>query len=64
MSLPEEQIAAQRRVWTWFIHNVLPLQKMPRHFMSATEMEILFNEARKWREHQASMTQADPTPTP
>ena len=62
MSLPKEQINAQRRIWTWFAHDVLPRSKWPRHFMSATELEIVYEDALKWRAHQAAKTQADPVP--
>ena len=53
MSTPQEQILAQRRVWSWFIHGTLPKDKFPRHFMSATDLEQVYEDAMKWRQHEA-----------
>jgi hypothetical protein len=52
MSTPQEHIEAQRRLWSWFSHGSLPASRWPKHMISATELEHLYADAEKWREHQ------------
>ena len=52
MSTPQEHINAQRQIWTWFTHDVLPRKRWPRHMISATELEHVYADAQKWRDHE------------
>jgi hypothetical protein len=49
MSLPDEFINAQKRIWNYFVEGTLPRKHWPKHFMSGNEMKILFDEVSEYR---------------
>lgn len=44
MSLPYEQISAQKRIWNCFVEGIFPRKQWPKHFMSSGELQLLFDQ--------------------
>jgi hypothetical protein len=42
MSLPDEHINAQRRLWRLFVERKLPLKLWPKHMISAEQLAFLY----------------------
>jgi hypothetical protein len=42
MSLPDEQIEAQHRLWRLFVERKIPFKLWPRHMISAKELAFLY----------------------
>jgi hypothetical protein len=49
MSLPYEQVMAQKRVWDSFVEGKLSRKLWPKHFMGASELKMLFQECEEQR---------------
>jgi len=43
MSLPDEQVRAQERLWRCFVDGEFPRKLWPKHMMSSAEVKMLFD---------------------
>jgi len=44
MSLPNEIINAQQRIWDYFVNGEFPKERWPRHLMSGGQLGILYSK--------------------
>lgn len=49
MSLPQEYVNAQERLWNFFVEGKFPRTLWPRHMMHHSEMKILYDEVSEYR---------------
>jgi hypothetical protein len=60
MSLPNEIVNAQQRIWDMFVNGEIPKEKWPRHFISGGQLHGLYfwlDELKKENEELKSQLQ-------
>lgn len=50
MTLPYEQVLAQKKIWQDFADGVLPRKYWPKHMLLPNELENLYSEIEMLRE--------------
>jgi hypothetical protein len=50
MSLPYEQINAQKRLWNYFVDGVFPRKHWPKHMLMPAELIMLFEDIEMYKE--------------
>jgi hypothetical protein len=61
MSLPEEYVNAQQRIWNYFVEGKFSRKLWPRHMMHSGEMKRLFSEVSEYRNVYDNIYKESPT---
>jgi hypothetical protein len=55
MSLPNEIVNAQQRIWDMFVNGEIPREKWPRHLMSGGQLDGLYFWLDELKKENASL---------